>query len=346
MARAMRQEAEPVNADSFLDIVASVVCIMLIMVLMIGMRIRNAPVDPATIPAAQQAGEELQQAQARESSVRTELTKITRQIDAIRQETAARRTQGETLATSLATMNRDLGEGRQQLERPVQGDVEVDREIAEVNRRLEAVHKRRQDIASASAEPIVVQSYPTPIGRTVSNDEVHFHLRLGRVAHVPIDKLVSLARDDARQKADKLLDRYEFMSNRQKLPEFTEIVGPENGFRFRYTAQRHDSVEDTPRGAVRYTGLRISHWTVIPVAGTLGETIDESLAVNSNLRRVLASMRPEKTTVTAWVYPDSFDAFRRFRKELHDLGYLVAARPLPEGVMIAGSPNGTKSEAE
>jgi hypothetical protein len=55
MAKAIRQEAEPVNADSFLDIVASVVCIMLIMVLMVGMRIRNMPIDPRLTPEAVEA---------------------------------------------------------------------------------------------------------------------------------------------------------------------------------------------------------------------------------------------------------------------------------------------------
>ena len=50
MPRPVPQHAEPVNGDSFLDIVASVVSIMIIMVVMEGMRIKNAPVKVA-IPA-------------------------------------------------------------------------------------------------------------------------------------------------------------------------------------------------------------------------------------------------------------------------------------------------------
>ena len=185
----------------------------------------------------------------------------------------------------------------------------------------------------------MVQSYPTPIGRAVDNEEVHFHLRQGRVAQVPVEKLMRMALDDARSKADKLIDH--------ELPEFTEAVGPENGFRLRYTVQRHDRVEQQPGGrAIRHIGLKSSQWTIIPVAGQLGETIDEALAPGSALRRELADHKPDKTTVTLWVYPDSFDVFRLLRKDLHQLGFGVAARPLPEGVMISGSPRGSKSEAE
>ena len=44
MPRARTPSSEPVNSDSFLDIVASVVSIMIIMVVMEGTRIKNAPV--------------------------------------------------------------------------------------------------------------------------------------------------------------------------------------------------------------------------------------------------------------------------------------------------------------
>ena len=54
MPRRASAESEPVNADSFLDIVASVVSIMIIMVLMVGLKIKNTPVEAPTlaIPAA------------------------------------------------------------------------------------------------------------------------------------------------------------------------------------------------------------------------------------------------------------------------------------------------------
>ena len=54
MPRLAPAESEPVNADSFLDIVASVVSVMIIMVMMVGLKIKYTPVEATTlaIPAA------------------------------------------------------------------------------------------------------------------------------------------------------------------------------------------------------------------------------------------------------------------------------------------------------
>ena len=51
-------------------------------------------------------------------------------------------------------------------------------------------------------------------------------------------------------------------------------------------------------------------------------------------------------TITLWTYPGSFDDFRKLKKELYRLGFPVAARPLPDGVPISASSQGSKSTAE
>ena len=340
MSRPIQQHAEPVNADSFLDIVASVVCIMLIMVLMVGMRIRNTPVDPMLTPEAAQAGAALEKVLGDERSLRGDLASTTREIENLEHQTTARTLQRDVLATGVAAMESDLGQRRSQMDAQTQAGFDAAKNLTEARRRLDELRERRTRLQTSRPEPIVVENYPTPIGRAVDDDEIHFYIRQGRVAHVPVEKLVRLARDDARRKADKLLTR-------DDLPEFTEAVGPEGGFRFRYTAERYENVEKEPGGTmVRHIGLRITEWTVIPVAGQLGETVEEALLPKSAFHRALAEQRTSKPTITIWVYADSFDAFSQLRKELHQLGLGVAARPLPDGVMIAGSPKGSKSEAE
>jgi hypothetical protein len=54
----------------------------------------------------------------------------------------------------------------------------------------------------------------------------------------------------------------------------------------------------------------------------------------------------EKATLTFWVYPDSFAAYRELQEFAHAEGFDVAARPLPHGVPIAGSPNGSRSSSQ
>ena len=52
------------------------------------------------------------------------------------------------------------------------------------------------------------------------------------------------------------------------------------------------------------------------------------------------------TTLTFWVYPDSYAIFAKLKKFGHENGYSVAGRPLPFGIPIAGSPDGTRSASE
>ena len=83
-----------------------------------------------------------------------------------------------------------------------------------------------------------------------------------------------------------------------------------------------------------YVGLR--RWALLPVSNDLGEPWRLALEQGSDFRQKLAKILPGRTTITIWVYPDGFDAFRQIRKELYGLGYAIAARPLPPGVPISG----------
>lgn len=342
MSAVTRSRSEPIAAvghDSFLDVVTNMVGILIVLVLVVGLRIRNTPVVIQPSPETQQAAEMLQQDQATERALHHDLIQTEAAIDALGQQTSVRRHQRDLLATLAAALENKLHHARQQLDTATRLRFDLKRKIAETEATLKKLEADRAELEALAAQPELVTTYATPLAQAVLEEEIHFHLRGGRIAHVPLEKLLLAARDDARRKADKV-----FESN--GLPEFTETVGPENGFRLRYTAERYEKTEATPNGPVRYRGLRISEWTIIPVSAQLGETTDEALAPQSQFRRVLQELRPGRTTATIWVYADSFGSFRRLRDELHRLGLRVAARPLPEGMMIAGSPRGSRSESE
>ena len=78
----------------------------------------------------------------------------------------------------------------------------------------------------------------------------------------------------------------------------------------------------------------------------LGQPVAQALAPTSEFRSRLAALKPQGTTVTIWVYPDSFDDFRTIKAELFKLGYLTAGRPLPDGHPIGGVARRVAVEAE
>ncbi|MFM9115611.1 MAG: hypothetical protein ACKOU6_05560, partial [Planctomycetota bacterium] len=72
----------------------------------------------------------------------------------------------------------------------------------------------------------------------------------------------------------------------------------------------------------------------------------QALRANSDFLARFERLDPARTTVTVWVYPDSFGYFRTFKKLLFEKGFLTAARPLPDGHPVGGSPDGSRSTAE
>ena len=80
-----------------------------------------------------------------------------------------------------------------------------------------------------------------------------------------------------------------------------------------------------------------------PVAG---EPIDQAFQPASEFARVINRLNPQRTAITFWVYPDGFALYRALSDALHARGFTVAARPLPEGMPIRGSPSGSRSSAQ
>ncbi|MEN6458812.1 MAG: hypothetical protein ABFC63_07770 [Thermoguttaceae bacterium] len=335
MPRPRVEQSEPVNGDSFLDIVASVVSIMIIMVVMEGMRIKNAP--PKVAIAASPVSKELVQDLATEQSLRADVWKMTAETNRIKQQAAAQAYERNMLATVAVAAEEKIRELRDKLDRGKQASFDLTRGLSEARIELEQLASLRQRVENEPSQPIVVESYPTPISRAVDGPEAHLLISNGRVVFVPFEPLAERVKSQMRRQASQLANG----------DEVSDVVGPIGGFRLRYTLERRDMspemIRETGRGGSYVLVKRIE---MIPESDTLGEPVRLALQESSDFRMALMKILPGRTTITIWVYPDGFEAFRQIRKELYRLGYSIAARPLPPGTPISGSPDGTKSAAQ
>ena len=118
------------------------------------------------------------------------------------------------------------------------------------------------------------------------------------------------------------------------------------GFGARYVLRRTEGQVETRAGTQKHAGVELELIYLVDVEPNLGQPIAQALGPSSEFRSRIAPCRPQNTTVTVWVYPDSFDDFRALKAELFKLGFLTAARPMPMGEPIAGSPSGSRSSAE
>lgn len=337
MRHARAELDSAIGHDSFLDVVANIVGILIILVLVAGIRARRAPVVAAP---ANEANASLAAALETDDAARRQLygevVRTGEEMQTVQREGMVRRVERDRLATVVALMEQTLAAHRNELDASSQESYDLTRTLTESQRQLAQLEQRLQQAVAATPEAAVIQSYPTPLSKPAEDQEVHMQLRGGRIVVIPLDQLVERFKLDARRNLYKLVD----------MPELTETIGPIDGFRMRYTLERHDPHGNSQRAPSASTYARLKEWTLLPQSNEMGETVDEALLAGSAFRAAVAKLHPSRTTITVWTYPDSFDGFRRIKKELYQLGFTTAGRPLPQDRLISGAPEGTKSAAE
>ncbi|AMV38737.1 hypothetical protein [Planctomyces sp. SH-PL62] len=174
-----------------------------------------------------------------------------------------------------------------------------------------------------------------PVSQPAKADEFHFELRHDRVAFIDLDRLLELAKSDAQVKL-RMADRTGVL---------TSQVGPVGWFSLSYVLGRaQSSIEELlERHSIRFD---LRGWEVVPRTESRGEAYESTRNPISEYARAINRLTPGRSVVTMWVYPDSFNLYRRLRDELNERGFSVAARPLPEGMMIRGSPMGSVSATQ
>ena len=176
----------------------------------------------------------------------------------------------------------------------------------------------------------------SPVARPAAGHESHFELRRNRISFIDLERLLELTKADAQLRI-RMSDRTPAISNK---------VGPVGAFSLEYELLKAvpGSMEELiERKSVRYD---LRAWEVVPEFESRGETYEATKNPISEFSRAINRINPARATITLWVYPDSFTLYRRLRNELVERGFSVAARPLPDGMTIRGSPLGTQSAAQ
>ena len=198
--------------------------------------------------------------------------------------------------------------------------------------KLDAEVKHLQSLPLPKATSILSKN---PVSRPAKADEFHFELRHNRISFIDLDRLLELAKSDAQVKL-RMADRTGTLSSQ---------VGPVGWFSLSYVLGRaQSSIEELlERHSVRFD---LRGWEVVPSTESRGETYESTRNPISQYARAINRLSPGRSVVTMWVYPDSFNLYRTLRDELNDRGFSVAARPLPEGMLIRGSPLGSVSATQ
>lgn len=351
--RRLPQIRENFSFDSFLDVVANVVGIIirLILVVWVGARSytrladqRLADAEP-NLPAleAKETDEpvyhvmqaEHRQLKQLEAELLQELRLVQRERD-IRQEMEpgekSRALEVESMRQARARVRSAEAKEATDLQQAVMTTEQIQSRCKKLSEQVRQL--QLQPVATK------VLRYRTPVSKIVQGDEFHFELREGRVAFVDVFGLLA-----------------EFSSHREDIErqlqntwQVTGKLGPIGAFQMLYTVERERGLIDSLGGDRPGTGgsfrYGLTSWQIQPAALDRGENLTEALSPGSAFRDIADRLDAEQAAVTFWVYPDSFAVFRQLRDYLYKREITVAARPLPPGLPIASSRKGTASRGQ
>ena len=339
--------------DSFLDIVANLVGILIILVVIVGASVSNRSQQALIQPDPELEAEYTKTIQQIENEsylthkLRTDNQQLEQQVLEQNRLAAQLATQRHRKLVQAETLRLQAEEIQSKIDAKLASFDEATRKNQQAQIQLAAAEKAlttelkdteaQAAALAASFKPTKTKQlkhYPSPIAKTVFSEEIHFRLVDGKLSYVPLEQLLALMKDEWRFKAEQRLTH----SNHT-----VETVGPLDGFRLQYQLT---AVENGPAGARQGRSITFDRFRVIPQPNQSSETVAAALAEGSRFRSILSRHEPRRTTVSIWLYPDGFSDHRTIKSWLHENGYQIASWPLDHGRHIAGGPNGFKTSAQ
>jgi hypothetical protein len=340
--------------DSFLDVVANVVGIILrlILVAWMGARSYKAVVGPPPPPPAALAAEpdpspppdptdpRLERIEQERVALAGRAAAQQRDKEQQRRRVLAHEEELNRLLIELASKRQALQAEEilagKQATRGKDGVRAVQMSLVDLEKRSKAL---LAELDTLRRQPRAVKTlrYRTPLSAPVQTEEVTFECQNGRVTLVEVGRMLEEARSEARARSKDLQSRW----------EVTGTTTAAGAFRMRFLVERERDVLDaggSPGGGSYRYGL--TAWEIEPVQLVRGETLAEALKQGSAFRKVIDALDPQESAITLWVYPDSFALYRAIRDHLHGRDFVVAGRPLPHGASIAASRKGTVSQGQ
>lgn len=337
--------------DSFLDIVANLVGILIILVVVVGAQASASWVKSEPNADLVDQIESLERDVAQQSDVITKLQLDNEQL-AERQAkenqlAAGLSDQRHEMLVQLEIVKRQIEEKREQREATIAA---IDEEANQVLKRksefeqnkeqleqeLEEIKRETNAVTANEPKSEVIKHYPNPIAKTVFSEEVHFRLNKGKLSYVPMDELITRMKSEWKVKAEKL----------RQANQTIETVGPIRNYRMQYELSAEPVRAVTNPGLVSQKTVSFRHFVILPAKLDLGETVTDALQDRSEFLSILSRYEPRKTTVSIWVDPDSFAEHNRLKNWLHENRFQMASWPLDYGRNISGGPNGFKTSAQ
>ena len=324
-----------VGEDAFLDTVANLVGILIILVVIVSSGTKAAA-KLISVEKIKQAVENLEEPVASAINIEKDLARQEEQLQEHTLEVAYRNAERDVILQQVMMTKEAMQTETNKLDAQQQADLQRQQMLNEMERRLAELLQQQGDVPSDEKPTIVLQHLPTPMAKTVFGKELHLMVRDGMISVIPWDRMVAMLKVEARAAVAR-------STRRERIQE---QLGPVDGFMMTYMLVSKRGLVSNGSATSMAQVIELDKFELDPTQEVVREPLMQSLRNNGRLRIELSGYPARESTITAWVYPNSFETFRQLKELLFKEGYMTAARPMPEGVRIGASPRGSQSSAQ
>lgn len=330
-----RDDGLAIGDDSFLDTIANLVGVLIILVVIMGTKTQHAAKEHGE-KLRQQAAVKIEKPAATMVSIRKSVAEQEQRLARQDLELKYRKEERLALLRKITLLEEELKTKLEQSSEDVRLRVEHESQMAKLKKQLEDLKNTQSQGTEEEEAPIALQHLPTPMAKTVFGQEMHLRMAEGRVSVIPWDRLVEQLKQTAPLAARRGINRN----------VIEDSLGPMEGYLMKFRLVNSKGMVQSGGRVGMGSIVELERFELEVVEPNMGESIQEALAPGSRLRIELAGRQPRETVITVWVYPDSFEEFRLLKEALFEEGFLTAARPLPDGILIGASPRGSRSTAQ
>jgi hypothetical protein len=174
MMRQRLRQSKEAGQDSFLDIVTNIVGILIILVMVIGARVQSLSVNSSKVPQPEVATLTADAQRLDDSVVlaESELLELTQQADQLAIAIADAGTAQIHMATALSAEERDIARLKKVVDEERVSLAEAEARREQLEEEVERCSLEADGIENTAQKTERLLAYPTPIGRTVTGDEI------------------------------------------------------------------------------------------------------------------------------------------------------------------------------
>tara|TARA_R110002049_G_scaffold2750_8_gene22278 strand:- start:228379 stop:229431 length:1053 start_codon:yes stop_codon:yes gene_type:complete len=335
--------------DSFLDIVANLVGILIILVVVLGTQSQQVmdqiqqelDLEESKLVQADESRATDQQMQTlasfamRAASAQADSHRFENRIVQYDQQIELKRRQRAALLDLLSEANDAWNAEKERLDQQATLAASRSSRHEKLNVQLAKLQGESKRLSEQNAPVVAVEHLPTPMAKTVFGEEIHFRLKGNRVSYVPVKQLAN--------EVGAVLQR---AVKGSRTGVQGDTIGPIRGYIASLRIHKQQGLVNQGGRIGFGTTLQLEQIVMEPLSEPHGEPIEHIKSGQSVLDIELAGLDPATTTVTVWVYPDSFAAFRMMKEHLYAKGFATAGRPLKMDYPITASPRGSRSNAQ